>query len=126
MDTKKTWPGLSVFEQHLVEHSEKYEGLPLNQIPNFYLNRPLTEYEMKVLQCIAACETSSLEQYEHRMSSMVLTGHIDNLLKVAYEADKLGYWHHTKSAPHRLGLPIESTFEETMIPFRISPKTKEY
>ena len=30
-----------------LEHYEKYENFPLEQTPNFYLKRTLTEYEME-------------------------------------------------------------------------------
>ncbi len=105
-----------------VEHNKKYRDLPLEQIPNFYLKRPLTEQEMSVLRLIAACETDNEEQYNNWMRSIVLSGHIKNFLKRAKEAEKQGYWTRTKFIEHESG--IQELTLGAYVPF--PPRVKEH
>ena len=74
------------------EHRKKYRDLPLDQIPNFYLKRPLNQQEMELLKSIALRKTDNKEYQNNYIRSMVLTGHIPNLLREAKEAEKRGYW----------------------------------
>lgn len=105
-----------------VEHSKKYRDLPLDQIPNFYLKRPLTKHEMNVLQLIALCETDNEEQYKNWLRSMVLIGHIKNFLKEAREAEKRGYWERRKRILHETGI-FEPTLDKP-VPF--PPQRREH
>lgn len=113
---------LHKFLQKNVEHNEKYRNLPLEQIPNFYLKRPLTKHEMNVLQLIALCETDNEEQYKNWLRSMVLSGHIKNFLKEAREAEKRGYWERKKRILHETGI-FELTLDKP-VPF--PPQRREH
>ncbi|MBO7656161.1 MAG: hypothetical protein J6S80_00330 [Alphaproteobacteria bacterium] len=105
-----------------VEHSKKYRDLPLDQIPNFYLKRPLNQQEMELLRLVALCETDNKKYRNNWIRSMVLIGHIPNLLREAKEAEKRGYWQRTGTIVHESG-SIELTLGE-QIPF--PPHVKEH
>lgn len=75
-----------------VEHIKKCMYLPLERIPNFYLKRPLNQQEMELLRLIALCENDNKESQDNWIRSMVVFGHIPNLLREAEEAKKRGYW----------------------------------
>lgn len=86
---------MSVLEQRFeqqVAHNKKYENLPLNKRPNFYLGRPLTKYEHECLRLIAVCNCKSVSEYKNFMDSMSLSGYIPNFVKDCEQAYKDGYY----------------------------------
>ncbi len=105
-----------------VEHVKKYEDLPLDQIPNFYLKRPLNQQEMELLRLVALCKTDNKKDQNNWIRSMVVAGHIPNLLREAEEAEKRGYWQRTGAIVYESGL-LELTLGER-IPF--PPHVKEH
>lgn len=105
-----------------VEHIKKYKDLPLDQIPNFYLKRPLNQQEMELLRLVALCKTDNQKDQNDWIRSMVLIGHIQNLLREAKEAEKRGYWQRIKRILHETGI-FELTLGER-IPF--PPHVKEH
>ena len=89
---------LQNFAQKLQNHVEQYEKLPIEQMPNFGLGRPLNKDEMHTLKLIAQCVAKAQNKVKKRiyyynwLSSMVLIGDIENFLKKATKAKELGYW----------------------------------
>lgn len=108
-----------------LEHYEKYENFPLEQTPNFYLKRTLTEYEMEQVKLIALCECKDKKQYDNFMRTMVLEGPIKELLKKAKKAHKQGYYEFYEYTIHAIHetILLESGLEKR-VPF--PPKMKEY
>lgn len=74
------------------EHCEKYKDLPIEQIPNFNLKRPLTPDELAELKLVAMCEYDTEVNRKNWLRNIVLCGNIDAFLKTAQMARKSGYY----------------------------------
>ena len=74
------------------EHYEKYKDLPIEQIPNFNLKRPLTPDELDELKLVAMCERDDEIDRNAWLRLIILTGNVENFLKMAQEARKFRFY----------------------------------
>jgi hypothetical protein len=77
-------------QEQRAEHYKKYKNLPVEQMPNFGLKRPLTASELEELKLVAMYECKS--NPENWLRSIVLTGNVEGFLKKAQEARKTGFY----------------------------------
>lgn len=77
--------------EQLVEHGKKYKGVPIDKISNFYLKRPLTEYEMECVRLTAICDARNNSEYKNIMRSLVLVGNISSIVNSCEHDYACGY-----------------------------------